>query len=366
MPEKILVYKGIDGTEIGVELPLSDYVDTKEMMRDLGIGDYVDLSFFPMKRAIVTLWAARNADRLHEYFPNKLKKRISKRKLNVALFGGGAVKLHCESANRVPFLSRAIKDVDMVYAKKHGHLLYQLLLMLGDLFGTKYFHFVTPSDRMFNALRHGDRYRVRAFDGFEDGGRPVVGVMDLLADRIQMRHTVDCSKELESPERHMYTIGLENMILSKAQYILDADRAVLEELRSSGQEFRVLNYPYYNRDKILIGMELKDMKDVFSILLDHEVSEAGGPEEISLKVLRDKLRKDKKMALTVRLNLENMLSVVDEVFSGEVGSSRAENVKDKLSEILKAIPAVDKRWDKPWWNVAVETPKVETGEWEVR
>ncbi len=356
MPEKLVLYRFLDGTTVEVELPFTDYADIPQMMKDLGIKDYVDTSYFPMKRAIVTLWAARNANRLHEIFPDKFPKRFTKNKLNIALFGGGAIKLHSESANKVPYLNRVMKDVDFMFWKKHGYQIYKLLLMLGDLFGTKYFHFIIPQDRMFNAWRHGDRYRIRAFDGFEDDNKPIVGVMDLIADKLEMRHVVNCSDELKKPESNMYTIGLENLILSKAQYILDADKSAIEELRSMDQDYRVLNYPYYNEDKILVGMELKDMKDVFSLILDHEVTEKGGSEEISLKKLKDKLKKDKKLALTVRLNLENMVDVVDHVFSKEVGSSRAGNVKDKLQEILNYIPKVDKKWNKPWWNVSVETP----------
>lgn len=356
LPEKLTLYRFLDGTVIEIDLPLTDYADIPGMMRDLGIDDYVDTTYFPMKRAIVTLWAARNAYRLHELFPGKFDKRFSKDKLNIALFGGGAIKLHSESANKVRFLSRVMKDVDFMFWKKHGYQIYRLLLLLGDLFGTKYYHFIIPSDRMFNAWRHGDRYRIRAFDGFEDD-KPIVGVMDLLANKLEMRHTVDCSKELKNPEENKYTIGLENLILSKAQYILDTDKSLLDELKNNNQDFRVLEYPYYNKNKILIGMELKDMKDVFSIILDHEISEKGGTEEISLKKIRDKLKKDKRLLLTVRLNLENLKRVSDYIFTKEVGSSRVENVKDKISQILKYIPSIDKKWDKPWWNVSVETPK---------
>jgi hypothetical protein len=355
LPEKLVLYRFLDGSVIEVDLPLTDYADIASMMRDLGIPDYVDLMYFPMKRAIVTIWAARNAYRLHELYPEKVPKRITKDRLNVALFGGGAVKVHSESANRVAFLNRVMKDVDLLYYKKHGYNFYRLLLMLGDIFGTKYYHFVIPSDKMFNAFRHGDRYRLRAFDDFDDG-RPIVGVMDLIADTIEMRHKVKCTDELKAPDRHLYTIGLENIVLSKAQYIMDLDQEYLEKLRMDGQDFRVINYPYYAPNKIIIGMELKDMKDVFSVFLDHELTSDGGKEELSIKKIVKKLKSDKKMALTVRLNLETFIESVDNIFSKEVGSSRAENVKDKVRELLRHMPEVNKKWDKPWWNVSVETP----------
>jgi hypothetical protein len=34
-------------------------------------------------------------------------------------------------------------------------------------------------------------------------------------------------------------------------------------------------------------------------------------------------------------------------------------VIDRLNTLLNVLPRVDKRWDKPWWNTAVETPLIE-------
>ena len=33
-------------------------------------------------------------------------------------------------------------------------------------------------------------------------------------------------------------------------------------------------------------------------------------------------------------------------------------VVDRATEILKEIPLVDKKWEKSWWNIDVETPKI--------
>jgi hypothetical protein len=37
------------------------------------------------------------------------------------------------------------------------------------------------------------------------------------------------------------------------------------------QDHRILHYPYYAEDKIIVGMEDKDIKDVCAVFLDHEI-----------------------------------------------------------------------------------------------
>jgi hypothetical protein len=34
-------------------------------------------------------------------------------------------------------------------------------------------------------------------------------------------------------------------------------------------------------------------------------------------------------------------------------------VIQRIQELLEVLPVVDKKWDKPWWNTAVETPVIE-------
>jgi hypothetical protein len=89
------------------------------------------------------------------------------------------------------------------------------------------------------------------------------------------------------------------------------------------------------------------------VLYDHEIGSGNG--EIDVGSMVGALRKDEKLRLTVRLNLENLLR------NAHVASSEdevANRVKRKLGGLLHEIPPVEKKFKKPWWEEAVETPTV--------
>ncbi len=353
-----VLFKEFDGREVTVELPLTSKVNVEEFREDLGVPKYVDLGYFPMRRAVATLWAARNAHRLHEIYPN-LAERISKKPLDTLLFGGGAVKILCPSANdRGSPLNRSIKDVDLIVSKKHGSKLCKLLLALGDSFGTEYLHFITKSDRLFNAMRHGDRYRVRAIDEYRPDEVPVVGFMDIFADDIDLRHRVTCRDVLREPEKNLYTIGPEKMILSKCQFIMEVSEESLPDIKESNQEYRLLPYEHY-KGGLLLGMEAKDVKDVFTLFLDHPLGEDGG--KIHLDKLVHDLKRDRKSRKTIRLNLENLQTHLGELMDLGLTQNQISTVYNRLEEVLETIPRSEEKWDKPWWNVEVETPKIFMG-----
>ncbi|NIU39466.1 hypothetical protein GWN65_05745, partial [Candidatus Bathyarchaeota archaeon] len=221
MSKKATLYEDVDGTTFEVGLPLTSNVDLEGITKELGVPTYVDMGYFPMKCAAVSIWAALNASQLHERYPEAFEKRVSKKPIPVLLFGGGAVKMHCEHANGTGVLSRAIKDTDFIVPKKHGLDFYRLLLSMDKAFGTRYKSFSTKSDRLFNALRHGDRYRVRTIEGSTDEGVPVVGVMDVLCDHINLRHNIEIKDAFKKYRENLYTIGLEYLILTKVQFITD-------------------------------------------------------------------------------------------------------------------------------------------------
>jgi hypothetical protein len=137
---------------------------------------------------------------------------------------------------------------------------------------------------------------------------------------------------------------------------LDVPKERVEELKKYGEEYRILSYPYYAEDKLILGMEEKDMKDVCAVFLDHEVGE--GAEKISPQRMRKALKKDKKLALTVMLNLRNIIESMD-TLKDWMTKSEVSTVTDRVETLLKDLPRVDKKWDKPWWNTAVETPVVQ-------
>ncbi|MBC7130915.1 hypothetical protein H5T51_06835 [Candidatus Bathyarchaeota archaeon] len=350
-----MLYKDLDGTAYEVELPLTSHINPEDLRKELEIPDYVDMKYFPMKSAIVTLWAAVNAPRLHEIFPKVFEKRISKKPITALLFGGGAVKIHCKSANSDSSLARDIKDTDYIVPKKQGVEFYRLLLSMDRAFGTCYKSFATANDRRFNAWRHGERYRVTTINGVNYDGTPTITVLDIFCDKIQLRHKVEVKEEFERYRENLYTIGLEALILSKAQFIFDAPKEVAKALKEHNQDYRILNYPYYDKDKIIIGMEEKDVKDVCAIFLDHDLGE--GAEAINPEKMQKTLKKDKRLALTVTLNLRNIIEKTH-VIERWLSKRDTAKVVDRIEALLQELPVIDKKWNKPWWDTAVETPQI--------
>jgi hypothetical protein len=354
---RCLLTEDYDKTRYEVETPLTSSIDYKQIRTELHIPDYVDPSSYLLERGIVTIWAARNPGNLSRlgHAPEGLK--IKNEIIPVLFFGGGAVKMLCPVANqRSSPLCRDIDDIDLIASRKRAQDLYKLLLALGDACGTRYYHFVTRTDRRFNAMRAGKRYRVRAIDKIlsEDSLKP--GTLDIFTDEIDLRHKVDVRAALADPEGHVYTIGVENVLMAKCQYIFDVPKSDHKELVDQGLEYRILNYPPYRSDKLLMGIEEKDIKDICSIFMDHDIGE--GIDRVDPGKIRLVMAKDRKFALTFRLNLENFQR--NENFLKGIGlsDSEKERVVSGVAAILDALPEVDKKWSSPWWNVDVETPQI--------
>ncbi len=127
----------------------------------------------------------------------------------------------------------------------------------------------------------------------------------------------------------------------------------LDRLREHKQDYRILPYPHYAEDRVVLGMEDKDVKDICAIILDHSIGDGIG--EISPHKIRAVLEKDQKLALTTTLNLANLAEKPD-ILKKWVKKSEATTITDRIQTLLKSLPKVDKKWNKPWWNTAVETP----------
>jgi hypothetical protein len=352
---KAILYQEPGGTTIEVDLPLTSFVDVKKIMVELGLPPYIDLEYFPMRSAIVTVWACQKAPELHRLYPQVFEKEVDKKPISALLFGGGAMKIHCEHSNGKGALSRSIKDVDFIVPKSQGSNFCKLLMGMDKAFGTQFTYFRTKGDTLFNAMRQGERYRVRMINGLAEGGLPTVTVLDVFCDSIDLRHRIDVRDSFGHGRDNLYTIGLEYLILSKSQFVMDLPKADVGLVEEHKQEFRVLPYPWYAADKIVLGMEEKDVRDVCAIFLDHALGEGKG--EIDSDKMRKVLDRDKKLALTVTLNLRNMMERT-EVLEKWLNKSEVAVVVDRLQALLEVLPVVDKKWDKPWWNTAVETPLV--------
>ncbi len=360
-PRKVILCEELGGTIIEIEVPLKSYVDPAEVRKELGLPDYVNLDYLPMKRAIVALWAAKNAGELHLQFPSVIKGCIGKSKicgasLTVLLFGGGAFKLHCPSANAEggPF-NRIMNDVDIICTRKQGATVKNLLLCLGEMYGSMYLHFMLLSDRVFSAMRRGERWRVRTIDSIENNGNPVAGCMDILTEEVNMRHKVDVRKELsQPPEENLYTIGLENMLLTKCQFIEEHPKQATITLKEEGLEHRILPCnSHYNPEKVVIGMEDKDIKDVCALFLDHPIGE--GPEDINGEKIGELLQKDKKFRKTLKLNLEMIVNNKDYVRKFGASNKDCNTIISRIEELLTIIPESPEKWSKPWWNTDVSS-----------
>ncbi|MCJ7561377.1 hypothetical protein MUO79_12310, partial [Candidatus Bathyarchaeota archaeon] len=96
--KKFVLYEDMDGKVYDVDLPLTSNVDPLKLRENLSIPSYVDLDYFPMKSAMVILWAAMNAPKLHEQYPDAFEKKVSDKPIPALLFGGAAVKIHCQSS----------------------------------------------------------------------------------------------------------------------------------------------------------------------------------------------------------------------------------------------------------------------------
>jgi len=67
---------------------------------------------------------------------------------------------------------------------------------------------------------------------------------------------------------------------------------------------------------------------------------------------------DRKLLLTVRLNLENLVSAENWMKTRGLNGHQISRVHETGRRILSALPVVDQAWSKPWWNTNVETPLV--------
>jgi hypothetical protein len=358
MEKKFVLYEDLDGTVYDVNLPLTSRVNSVQLRENLGIPDYVDLNYFPMKSAMITLGACMNAPRLHEQYPDAFERKLSNKVIPALLFGGAAVKIQCPSANGEGTLTRAIKDTDFIVPKKQGIAFFKLLLGLGKAFGTMYTSFATANDRRFNTWRYGERYRLTTINGVTAEGNPTITILDIFCDRINLRHRVEIENIglFERYRENLYTVGLEGLLLSKGQFIFDMPKETTEDLKQKNQEYRILQYPYFAKDRIIIGMENKDIKDVAAIFLDHEVGKGSG--KIDAHILRRAFKKDSKLALTVTLNIRNLMER-PEILKKWLSKNEAATVTGRIEALLKELPKVDNKWDKPWWDTEVETPIIE-------
>jgi hypothetical protein len=346
--DKVTIYAESDGSRYEVEYPPTSKVDLDQLTSDLGLPGYIDMNSPMVANAIVALWASYNVDLLS----GKYEGLKFKGAMTPLLMGGIAVKFLSKSSNEPGPMNRLVKDIDYIVKREHGGNFLRLLDNLSKIAGSRFYHFLTSSDKRFNALRAGDRYRIRTVDWTEQSQHKL-GWVDILVDKVEMRHKIDVRDEFARARENVYTIGVEKLLMTKCQMIEEIDKRQYSSLQESGQEFRVLNYPYYKEGKYLIGMEEKDMMDTAALLCDFSDRSDAMAKRLALL-----LSSDEKLLLTFRLNLENLAHRVDWLRGKGLSKGQLSRIEESLNIIARMLPNREKRWDKPWWNKDIDTPKV--------
>lgn len=148
----------------------------------------------------------------------------TERGIYLRVIGGLAVKMHCPSAD-YRALSREYGDIDYVGYHDQGKAIRRLFEDLGYV-----------PNRRFNALQGRKRLMYFHPEGKCD--------VDVFLDVFEMCHKLDFDNRLHLND---YTIPLPELLLSKLQ---------------------------------VVQMNEKDVKDIFSILSDHELTASSDPEAI--------------------------------------------------------------------------------------
>ncbi|MGO9643731.1 MAG: hypothetical protein ACLPY5_03170 [Candidatus Bathyarchaeia archaeon] len=341
MASSYVIYENpITHEKFEIKAPLTCLVDPVRLRDQLGIPDYVNpQESFQIRKALVVLWASRNGKNnefVNSPFP-----------LSVALFGGGGFKLHCPSANRTGPFSRKIGDLDFITLKSDGESLVKVLCGLESLSGNMFFHSLTSGDRMFNNLRGQSRFRLHGIKDIGENGEPISGVVDILCDYLKFCHKLDIREEIHRSDSNFFTIGLENLIISKTQYI----RKVKKDELPNSERSRILGD--YDKKHFIVGMERKDMIDVAAALLDHELGDDA--DEISISRLESKLKQDWKLAKTVCMNLRNMYDRFGSItMSSGIKEDQTNAIRNRLTQILDGL-GQDYRTRKgflvkQWWE----------------
>jgi hypothetical protein len=356
---RVILFRDYNGAELGIDTPLTSNIDLNEVKHSLDIPAFVNTQNYIMEKAVLILYAASNAQKVREAHRTIFPKGFGSMPIPALLFGGVAIRMHSPSCNdpESPFF-REPNDIDLILPKKRGSDLVNLLLKLGEIYGTRYYHFVTASDKTFNAIRGGARYRVRTIEKIAEDGAPTPGVLDILTDSVELRHKVDVTRDFSTPAQHRHTISLANILLTKCQFIFDAPASVIPQISEAGLDYRFLNYPMLKSNRVVVGMEEKDIRDVCAILADNPVDGSDAAESVDLTRIKEVLQRDKKFALTFRLNLQNIVEKPQILEGLKIGGSTISRITDGIRRILEVVPVIDKKWDTPWWNTDVETPDI--------
>jgi hypothetical protein len=216
--------------------------------------------------------------------PTDEAKRIievaQQRKITLRLFGGVSFFFRCPSAKH-RILQRSYVDIDFMGHAKQSREIKQLFEELG----------YTPRER-FNAMQG---FRRLIFNDIGHQRR-----VDIFLDVFEMCHKFNFKDRLEIDQ---YTISLADMLATKLQ---------------------------------IVEINEKDIKDILSIFIDHDLGDADTPELINGEYLAKLCGDDWGVYKTFSINMDRLLSTVDN-YGLEEDQKRL--VVERVSK-LRALPRV--------------------------
>lgn len=324
------------GERLSLELPLTLRTPAKAARVDLGLPEWVDVSDPIVARGILLLRAARQASPA----------------VSLALLGGAANRLRCESSNRtVRGLRRGLHDLDVACLHKELRSVRAFLESVHEREGSGLRVFETQGDRIFNSLSEGRRLRFHMVLG-QEGSEIALGSVDLLADEFRFCHRLDLRADVEAADQQRGTLSLASLLLAKLQYIRRVSR---EEALAVPD--RVLEA--FGRGDVVIGPEAKDVQDVLALLIDHPLDDA--PEGVSLRRLTDLLSRDWGLWKTVSLNTAMVLRSPILQAVEEPAQATATARLRALLELLKGLTPKRRLGflGGPWWEEVDAQPSVD-------
>ena len=198
------------------------------------------------------------------------------------LLGGMAVSMRCPSASKPP-LSRRRVDIDVMGRRKDVAKINQLFKELG----------YRPRER-FNAL-HGSRL---IFNDMKNQRR-----VDVFLDVFQMCHKFDFRDRLALEPK---TIPLSDLLSTKLQ---------------------------------IVEINEKDVKDIFAMLLDHEVSVGEGPDTIDAGYIAKLCAEDWGVYKTFTTNLDGLAKYAEGI---GLDHERNERITDRVGKLKNSIETAPK------------------------
>jgi len=238
----------------------------------------------------------------------ELIRESAKRKLVLRVFGGVAVEHHCPSF-QLPCLNREVADIDFFGLSKQSPQLEKTFIDLGYIPAVK-----------FN-IYHGAK-RLLFYEPKTNGKR------DIFLDFFEMCHRFDLRKRLVVSD---FSIPLSDLLMTKLQ---------------------------------IVEINVRDYKDIISILVDHEVSDKESEEEINCKYIANLCATDWGLHKTSTRNLEWAKSYLEKT---ELGTDLKTTVNERMRKLVKEIEEEPKsaKWklrgligERMSWYDEPEAPKV--------